>query len=62
MSADINLTWFDNNQMKVNPEKFQTEKAKRGKWYRPEHIGTDDKTNILCKIIRLIYWWPVDLW
>ena len=24
MSADIVLTWFDNNQMKVNPEKFQT--------------------------------------
>ena len=24
MSADITLTWFDNNQMKVNPEKFQT--------------------------------------
>ena len=24
MSADIILTWFDNNQMKVNPEKFQT--------------------------------------
>ena len=24
MSADITLTWFDNNKMKVNPEKFQT--------------------------------------
>ena len=24
MSADITLTRFDNNQMKVNPEKFQT--------------------------------------
>ena len=24
MSADITLIWFDNNQMKVNPEKFLT--------------------------------------
>ena len=24
MSADITSTWFDNKQMKVNPEKFQT--------------------------------------
>ena len=65
MSADITLTWFDNNQMKVNPEKFQTfgcKKGKRGEWYRPEHIRTDDKTNILCKIIRLIYKWSVDFW
>ena len=29
MSADITLTWFNNNQMKVNPEKFQTSVVKK---------------------------------
>ena len=65
MSAGITLSCFDNSQMTVNSEKYQTLVVKKGKWdkrYRTEPIKADDKTKpkscveLLCVFIDGQLW------
>ena len=44
MSADITLTWFDNNQMKVNPEKFQNLVVKKANEVNDIHLNISGQT------------------
>ena len=54
MSADITLTWFDKNQMKVNPEKFQTLVVKKASEVNDIDLNISGQTIKLTSCVKLL--------